>query len=78
MIFEATDLYNLPNLTDIREWGYFCEYFLKYLKIFYESLLTEGFKTFYFITILKTDISSSRTKPAGQSVIQPLNHIRFH
>jgi hypothetical protein len=45
MIFEATDLYNLPNLTDIRECGYFCEYFFKYnLKIFYESLMTEGLK----------------------------------
>jgi hypothetical protein len=27
--------------------------------------MTEGFKTFHFITILRTDISSSRTKPAG-------------
>jgi hypothetical protein len=27
--------------------------------------MTEGFETFYFITILRTDISSSRTKPTG-------------
>ena len=27
--------------------------------------MTEDFKTFYFITILRTDISSSETKPAG-------------
>jgi hypothetical protein len=63
MIFEATDLYYLTNLTNIRERGYFCEYFVSTLKA--ESLMTEGFKTFYIITILRTDISSSRTKPAG-------------
>jgi hypothetical protein len=28
MIFEATNLYYLPNLTNIRECGYFCGYFL--------------------------------------------------
>ena len=68
MIFEATNLYYLPNLTNIRERGYFC----KYLKVsknqliyFYKSLMTEGFKTFYSITILRTDISSSRTKTEG-------------
>jgi hypothetical protein len=37
----------------------------KQLFSFYKSLMTEGFKTVYIITIPRTDISSSRTKPAG-------------
>ena len=65
MIFEATDLYYLPNLTNIRECGYFCRYFCKYKKQLLYFLMTEGFQTSYSITILRTDISSSRTKPAG-------------
>ena len=64
MIFQATDLYYLPNLTNIRERGYFCRYFCKYKKQLLYFLMTEGFQTFYSI-ILRTDISSSRTKPAG-------------
>ena len=65
MIFEATDLYYLPNLTNIRERGYFCRYFCKYKKQLLYFLMTEGFQTFYSITILRTDISSSRTKTKG-------------
>ena len=65
MIFEATDLYYLPNLTNIRECGYFCMYFCKYKKQLLYFLMTEAFQTFYSITILRTDISSCRTKPAG-------------
>jgi hypothetical protein len=63
--FEATDLYYLPNLTNIRECRYFCRYFCKYKKQLLYFLMTEGFQTFFSITILRTDISSSRTKPAG-------------
>ena len=76
MIFEATDLYYLPNLTNIRERGYFCRYFCKYKKQILYFLMTEGFQTFYSITILRTDISSSRTKPAGHSGSEGTDSLR--
>ena len=43
---------------------------------FYKILTTEGLKTFYFITILRTDISSSRTKPAGHSGSEGTDSLR--
>ena len=54
MIFEATNLYYLPNLTNI----------------FLKSLMTEGFKIFYFITILRTDTKSHNVTKLNEYIQQ--------
>ena len=70
---ESLDRVYLPNLTNIRECGYFCRYFCKYKKQLLYFLMTEGFQTFYSITILRTDISGSRTKPEFLLFLKNLN-----